>query len=131
MMVQGGFVLWFIIRFVISILPIVSSITILSKHMHVGTVFGFEIGLIIWYLFLQCLSFFSFTRMCYRYYYYVFYTTLIPHKGFDRYNALEHVKQEYFHGLKSIAVRKVLNEYFNRDVSNIILFYHDYIYQVD
>ena len=125
MVIQGGFVLWFIIRFVISILPIMRSITILSKNMHVGTVFGFEIGLIIWYLCLQCLSFFSFTRMCYRYYYNVFYTTLIPHRGFGLYNDFEDVRQEYFRGLKSIAVRKVLNEYFNRDVSNIILFYHD------
>ena len=67
----------------------------------------------------------SFGCILYHYYYYLFYSSLIPYETFQARLQDEDLKQEYFRVLKSIVVRQLLCEYVNKDISDIIVFYHD------
>ena len=132
----SGYILWLVIKGIISLLPIVCYIlshTVYTYDEKYGSnyynynyaILVLETGLIIWYLFIQCLWLTSFRTIGNRYYYYIFYTSIIPYYKFDKTFEYERIKQEYFRTLKSFAVKKVLEQFFDRDVSNIIVCYYD------
>ena len=128
-----GLLVWLVARLFIALLPI--GCYILSMNLHengidthlksIKLTIVWETGLIIWFLLMQSLWVIGFANICYRYYYHLLYVTLIPYFTFAERFDYKHVKNEYFRVLTSITVRQILDEYFNRDVSNIILLYHD------
>ena len=81
----AGYILWHIIHVILAIFPIICHVSTNSRYTRRFeanlTMYILETGLIVWYLLMQCLWVISFMTIHYRYYYFVFYTTLIPYYG--------------------------------------------------
>ena len=122
-----GFVsLWYVARLCFALMPFIFYVPCINGKYNQPE-FWLQTGLFVWYFLAHCCWIGALINYIYQFYCYIQYIKLVPYNRKVIYMRPKQVKQEYTRVLTSFMVKKVLSEYFDRDVCSLIVLYHDNI----
>ena len=127
--------LWCTVRLCVSLLPFVFYISCIINNIRniddnkngtdLRLAFWLQTGLFVWYFCSHCVWIAVLINYIYQFYWYKYYTTLVPYTGNLIYVNYKVLNEQYLRVLTSYVIKKILSEYFDRDVCSLIAFYHD------
>ena len=117
-----------LLPFVIYVSRIISSIRNIDDNKNgadLRLVFWLQTGLFVWYFCSHFVWIAVLINHVYQFYWYKYFQTLVPYTGNLIYVNYKVLNEQYLRVLTSYVIKKILSEYFDRDVCSLIAFYHD------